>query len=221
MAALIAATGLALDTIQVTGINTRWWALIAFLVFCGLVTWIIVDIRNRNKELENEKPAISVVPEHFQAFSWYLRITNDGEKADFSATVTFVHPTGTGEEYNAIWLETMTDKIELKNGDKGMLQIALIKASNAQEYFVMNGYDTAKKLPKVIRRIEYGQFLKQPNMTVQVVIKAYPKFKGGKPFIKTYTIGSQFLIESKHQPKRLDGFPSNAIFPEDDFDIKN
>lgn len=203
-------------------IDSKWITFGSFLIFCIFIGIYMVGENSKLRKSESKLPSISVEPQHFQGSSWYLKVVNNGEKADFSATITFVESTGVGEVYDALWLETRTNEKKLKNGEAGMLQIALVNITSNQEYFVMNGYDTVKQLPKIIRQIEYERFLKRPNMNVQVIISAEPKLRGGKPFIKTYTIGSHLLEESKHQPKRLDGFPLDAIFPSDDgIDIKN
>ena len=221
MAALIAATGITLDTLQITQIDFKWWTLVAFVVFCIFVVSIIVDLNNKNRELENKKPSISVVPELLQDL-WCLEVTNNGEKAVFSATVIFVPklPNTIEERYDALWGKTMTDKTELMNGQGDVIKIASTIYKDDMEYFVMSGYDAVKKAPCLIRSIEYKQFI-NTGMKIQVIISSSPKFKDGEPFIRTYDIRSHYITPSKHQLKKLDSIPYKFVFGDDDVDANN
>ena len=54
MSAIITAIGLTLDAIQVTKVDTKWWTLISFVVFCVLIGWIILELHVSNNDLKRQ-----------------------------------------------------------------------------------------------------------------------------------------------------------------------
>lgn len=222
MAALIAAIGFSLDAIQVIGINTKWWTIIAFVVSCVFVTWIVRDLRNKNKELENKKPSISVTPVPMDDL-WYLDVTNNGERGIFTAEVCAFEEEDSsmdskykpvGSRYNALWGKTNTDKSEIMNGQSDIIRMASIRYTDAGKYFVMKAYDPAKKSPYDVMHIEFEGFrdiVHQKN--IQVIISSDPSLKGGA-FIREYSISLRGITESKAK-KRM-SIPDKYAFGEED-----
>jgi hypothetical protein len=222
IAALVAAIGLALDAIQVTGIDTRWWTIIAFVVFCILVVWIVLDLRNKNKELEDRKPTISVTPVPISDF-WYLEVTNSGEKGIFTAQVCLFEKEDNttdskfipiGARYNALWGNTNSDKSEIMNGQTDIIKIASIRYTDTAQYFVMKGYDPVKKSSYDVRHIEYEGFRDMVHeQHIQVIISSDPSLKEG-PFIQEYSISSKGITQSK--PKKRISIPDQYMLGEID-----
>jgi len=222
IAALVAAIGLALDTIQVTGINTKWWTIIAFIVFCAFITWIVIDLRNRNKELENKKPSISVKPMVIDDL-WYLEIANNGERGIFTAEVSVFDEEDNsmepkyqsiGSKYNALWGKTNTDKSEIVNGQSDIVRIAAITYTATAKYFEMKAYDTIKKCPYSVKHIEFDGFRDHTHQQeIEVTISSDPSLRGG-PFIRWYSISLSGISEVR--PKRRMSIPDKYMFGEVD-----
>ena len=222
VAALTTAIGLALDAILVTGINTKWWTIVAFVVFCAFVIWIVRDLRNRNKELENKKPSISITPVPINDL-WYLEVTNNGERGIFTAEVCIFEEEDSsmdskykpiGSRYNALWGNTNTDKSEIMNGQSDIIRIASIKRTDAAQYFVMKAYDPVKKSPYDVRHIEFEGFRDSVHQqNIQVIISSDPSLKGGA-FIREYSISLKGITESK--PKKRMSIPDKYAFGEED-----
>ena len=220
MAALVTSAGITLDTLQVTGIDIKWWTLVAFGVFCFFIIWIIVDLAGKNRELKNKKPSISVTPMPMDDV-WYLEVTNNGEKGIFTAQVcVFVEEEAgskyvpIGSRYNALWGKGNTDKSEIMNGQSDIIRIASIRYTDTAQYFVMKAYDTAKKSPYDVRCVEYegfGDLLYQP--IIQVILSSDPSLKGGA-FIREYSISPKGITESK--PKKRISIPDKYTFGEQD-----
>ena len=224
MTALTAATGLALDTIQVTGVNTKWWPIVAFAVSCAFVIWVIVDLRNRNRDLENRKPSISVTPVPMENL-WYLEVTNNGERGVFAAEVCIFEEKDSsmgskyvpiGSRYNALWGNTSTDKSEILNGQSDIIRIASIRHTDAAQYFVMKAYDPVKKSRYEVRHIEFELFRDSMHpQNIQVIISSDPSLKGGA-FIREYSISLRGMTES--EPKKRISVPEKYLFGEEDED---
>jgi Ca2+/Na+ antiporter len=222
--ALVAATGITLDTLQITQINFRWWTLVAFVLACVFVIWIIVDLNNKIRELENKKPSISVTPEPLED-SWYLEVTNNGERGIFTAQICVFgnkeapidskySPIGT--RYNALWGNTNTDKSEIMNGQTDIVKIASIRYADNETYFVMEGYDPVKKSSYDVRHIEYEGFrdlLKQ--QIIQIIISADPSLKDGA-FIRDYTVSLKGITESS--PKKRMSIPDRCLFGGEEYE---
>ncbi len=203
-------------------IDIRWINLIFILIFIAVMYWILHELYTHLEESENKKPLISVVPKQILDL-WCLEVTNSGAKAIFSAVVIIV-PKQTniiGERYDALWAKTMTDKTELMNGQNDVIKIASIKFTDSIQYFEMKAYDTIKKAPGLVRHIEYMQFVNKVHMNIQVIISSSPVLKDSKTFIRTYNIGSHYIMESKHQLKRLDSIPYKLLLGDDDIDTSN
>lgn len=202
--------------------DIRWVNLVFILIFILVMYWVLHELYKRLEESENEKPSISVIPTLVEDV-WYLDVTNNGETGVFSATVIFVPklPSTVEEQYEALWRKTMTDETKLMNGKSDQIKIASIKYTHDMQYFVMNAYDNVKRTPNLVRRIEYKQFINTVDMNIQVIISSSPKLKDGKPFIRTYSIGSHYIVESKRQLKKLDSIPHQWGLGDDDIDVSN
>ena len=213
ISAIATAAGLSLDVKEVLGLEPRWWALIAFVIFFVLVVWLIIELYIKNMSLEGGKPSISVVPTSSQDL-WYLEVTNNGAEATFSAVVIAVpeQANAIGERWRALWAETMTGETKLMNGQTDEIKIASIKYLYSEEYFVMHAYSIARKVRSLARQIARKQFISKTPITIQVIVSSSPAPKDGKPFVKTYSISSHHIRESKHQLKRLDSFPGELTF---------
>ncbi len=226
MAALAAGTGITLDIFQITQIDFKWWTLVAFLVSCGFVISIIVGLNNKNRELENKKPQISVKPMLIDDM-WCLEVANNGEMGTFTAEASVfgeddnsIEPKYQliGSKYNALWGKSNTDKSEILNGQSDIIRIAAIAYTDTVKYFEMKAYDTIKKCSYLVRHIEFDGFrdyTRQQNM--QIIISADPSLKGGA-FIREYSINLSGITESK--PKKRFSIPDRYFFSdiEDDND---
>ena len=56
--AIVTAVGYSLDVAQITNLNFKWWPLIGFVVFIGLVVWIFIDLHGQINKLIDSKPNI-------------------------------------------------------------------------------------------------------------------------------------------------------------------
>lgn len=200
--------------------DVNWLAIIAAIVFLGVVIWTIWDLCRKIEESENKKPSICVIPKPTDDL-WYLDVTNNGERGIFTAQVcVFVEEESgskyvpVGSRYSALWGSTNTDKSEIMNGQRDTIMIATIRYTKTAQYFVMKAYDTANKSPYDVRCVEYEGFrdlLYQP--IVQVIISSDPSLKGGA-FIREYSISLEGIIESK--PKKRISIPDKYTFGEQD-----
>lgn len=214
MAALTAATGIILDTLQITGIDTKWWTAGAFMVFCIFVIWIIADLNSKNKELVSKHPSISVISNAIDDL-WYLEVTNKGATGIFSAEVCVFSSEQNNEvggRYNALWGNTNTDRTEIMNGHSDIIRLASITYTDTEYRFIMKAYDTANK---GIYLIKHMDFKKSQGLKIQVVISSNPKLKDGA-FVRDYCISSTGITES--EPKRRLSIPDKYLFGELDED---
>jgi hypothetical protein len=56
--AIVSAVGYSLDIAQITNLNFKWWPLIGFCIFFGLVTWIIIELYIKINRILNSKPRL-------------------------------------------------------------------------------------------------------------------------------------------------------------------
>ena len=204
----------ALDT------NINWLAIISGFVFFFFVVWALWDSAKHVEEAENQRPSITVKPVLFDDI-WYLEVTNNCEKGVFTAQVSVFNKPDLdpkyqeiGPKYHALWGNSNTNESIIFNGQTDIIRLAAITYTNDNKYFEIRGYDTVKKSPYSIRRIEYDDFKKFANeQIVQVIISASPRLKEGA-FVKEYNISLRGMTESAAK-KRLSA-PDSYMFGERD-----
>lgn len=224
--ALTGGAGLALDILQITKLDFKWWPLIAFGISGLIVIWIVVDLKNQNKELESKKPSIVVNPE-FVDDLWYLDVINNGEKGTFTAQLGIFPEekpdpkrTAIPSRYDAIWASTNTNKTEIMNGHKDSILLARIKYTKEKQYILVKAYDVATKSPYNMRRIEYEKFIDDIlyRLVIEAVISSDPSPRGGA-FIGEYSIERNGITELP--PQKRWSIPEKYILGENDTEISD
>ena len=226
MSALATGIGITLDTLQITQLDLKWWTLGTFGIFCLLVVWIIADFSSKNKELENKRPSIVVVPVCIED-SWYLEVFNTGEKGIFTAQLyesLEVKPdagyTPMASRYDALWASTNTNKTEIMNGHSDMIVLAKIQYTKAKQYVLIKAYDVVGKSSYNLRRVELEGFrdlLYRP--IIGAIISSDPSPRGGA-FFREYLIERNDITELPS--KRRWSIPDEYTFGEyEDTEINN
>lgn len=211
--ALATATGIALDILQITQIDLKWWTLVAFLVSCGFVISIIMNLNNKNRELENKKPFPDITPVTYFD-DHLLSVTNNGEKGTFSAQIS-VLSSNTGNilkdipamsvGYTALWSSTKTNESEIKKGHSDSITIANVRISKVATSLDLIGYNVVNKSPYTVLSAAWNPSIKdaiKPEYWLQVNISSDPSLnvKGGS-FVRNYVVGLNDIKEPRLQPK--------------------
>lgn len=217
MTAMVTAFGISLDTIQITGISTRWWTLIAFVIFCAFVIWIIWDGYNNKKKLENMRPNILVEPIININNDWCLNVINNGEEGNFETQIALhaVFLSGdwvSTEEFSSwkgIWEYTNTNDIKIMKGHHESVKLVHITTRGTRPILELLGYDLNAKSAAVIKAFDTTlPSLSDIIVRILVVISSHPSPKNGV-FEKTYEITPFDMVEIK--PSNIKRFLRNII----------
>lgn len=203
MAALAAATGITLDTLQITQIDFRWWTLITFVVFCGFVVWIIVDLNNKNRELESKKPSILVSPELNINNDWCLRVTNEGEIGNFEAQIAILAvrlndnwlPTEEFSAWKGVWESTNTNEVEIKTNHYDIVKLIHVRDGRHGPTLELLAYDLKTKSRIVVTGFS-SDSSSETVARMMVVISSKPSPKNGT-FKRIYEITPFDMVEVK------------------------
>jgi len=214
MAALIAATGITLDTLQIIGIETKWWTLGAFIIFSVFVIWIIVGLYIKNRELEEQHPSINV-KRFIENSKYYLEVTNNGATGTFKAQIKILvgkeYLKNNISQYWACWEYGKGWESKILRGQNDYIQIAslITKKPQITKYLEIPYYDyststsiittTGYYEPKVtivnldtrqVKAIEYPK----PIIKFKAIISADPSLKE-KEVTKTFILNMSGLHE--------------------------
>lgn len=206
MAFGVAAIGLTLDAIQVAGVDARWWTVTAFVVFVVFVTWMIIELTLKNKELENDKPKIEVNAVACNDDS-YLEVINKGEQGIFKVRIALVHSkySTIGYLYDGVWGSTNSNKSEIMKGQSDTVSIATVKITKTEYLFELYAFDTINKIPYAVRSIRYDHLNTnepKPEFEIEVNISSEPglNLKEGA-FIRRYDVNLSGILPSKMQTR--------------------
>jgi hypothetical protein len=132
--ALVSAIGYALDIGQITSIGSKWWPLIGFIVFIGLVAWIINDLYQQNNTLLDNKPKITVEPS-LEASTLYLRIQNHGPEGLFKAQIELSSEDDPAVQvigfYQGFWKFGNREESTILKGQEDAIKIAELWSSRS------------------------------------------------------------------------------------------
>ena len=186
--------------------DTNWLAIVSAILFLGFVIWTLGEQSNKlegkdNKvqELEDQKPRITVEPLAYPDDEYaLLRVTNNGEKGDFSVQITLLSELRNGiwivfneliHRYFGVWQSSNTNKIEILNGHSDNIRIAHLTLDDGQTLELLQ-YDL--QLNCVSRKywhkwVVSSEYTPQPEYRVRVNISSFPSLKGGS-WIKDYLV---------------------------------
>ena len=121
------AIGLGRNILGITSLPMSWWPLVTFLVFCGLVGWMIFDLYREKSRLLNDRPSICVEPVK-ESEAFYLEVDNVGEKGFFKAQIQLEAEDDpqvwTLKNYTGCWRDANREGLEIMKGHDGRIKIA-------------------------------------------------------------------------------------------------
>src|SRR4030042_745176 len=192
-------------------IDPRWIYLVFFLIFCGVMYWIIHGLYENIQDLESKQTLLDVRPITY----WddhLLSVTNNGECGIFSAQISIL-PSNTGNikndilalhtGYTALWGSTKTGESEIKKGQSDSIKIATVRITKTTTSLDLIGYDVANQSPFTALSAAWTPSVKnisKPEYWLQVNISSDPSPKGGA-FVRNYKVGLNYIEESRLQPK--------------------
>lgn len=194
------------DVVSTSNIDIRWVNLVLFMAFCGVLYWIIHDLYEGIRELEDSKPSILVIPTR-NCDNLCLNVINEGERGEFVAQIGIVYSSiempFKFESYRGIWNSTETDEVSIMKGHAESIRIATITTGKKTISLSLYAYDKAHKRVHIIPAGNWmptiDKSIIKPEYQLQVTISSSPSLKE-KLFYRNYDVTLDEIRESKRQP---------------------
>jgi hypothetical protein len=198
LGAINVAGPLILDAISVLP-NWPWQihAFIGFVVFSGIITWILVEKQNEINALLDTKPDIIVTVEKANDM-YYLKVHNKGEEGTFQAQIKLTstdHSVACLPEYYSYWKLNNGKESKILKGHEDFIIIAEEKSSPPDfriVYLKILFYDASTKSMNYVNTSSYyvggyitdkdGKFkhyMEKPEYNLMVTINATQGLKSG------------------------------------------
>ncbi len=175
-----------------------------FLIFCGIIVWIIFGLRGEIRTLSNEKPNIAVF--HAQEFDkLYLNVLNTGEKGYFKCHIAIVSSNVICQEmlrgYRGLWQNTQSDHNTILRDESASIHIATINPKSTKRKISFHGFRMGTKAILYASECEEnGNKVDNPQYRIQVTISSDPGLL--TEFRRFYDITTNGIFESKKQPTK-------------------